>query len=411
MRSVRRLMGKRGDHRLFFASWVQSSAGNGVGYVALMLLAYERFESPWVVSAVLLADYLPAMLAGPLIGAVVDRFSRKWCAVAGDALNALAFAALAIGMPLPAVLAFAALAGLGNALHDTAVLAGLPSLVDEEDEAAAMSLYNAIEEGGFVLGPLLAAAFLAVAGFELLLVVNAVSFACSAAVLAVVDFRRAVVHAEPGPVNLRSLRADTRAGLRAVRGMPDVRRLLFVFFACGLAFALINVGEVLLALDEIGVGRSSFSLLIGLMSLGMLAGALSGTGTQSEIAWSRRLILAMALACVGCLIAAASGETVVVAAAFLLLGFGNGSLIVHVNLLMTRWVPDALRGRVFGLRRSVSAWVVALAYLMAGALSEATGARVVFLAAGLFALMALTYGLTWLPTAARRRQELTTAQA
>ncbi len=59
----------------------------------------------------------------------------------------------------------------------------------------------------------------------------------------------------------------------------------------------------------------------------------------------------------------------------------------------------------------MSAWVVALAYLMAGALSEATGARVVFLAAGGFALMALTYGLTWLPTAARRRQELTTAQA
>ncbi len=411
MKSVGRLIGKRGDHRLFFASWVQSSAGNGLGYVALMLLAYEQFESPWVVSAVLLADYLPAMLGGPLIGAVVDRFSRKWCAVAGDAMNALAFAALAIGLPLHVVLGFAALAGLGNALHDTAVLAGLPSLVDEEDEAAAMSLYNTIEEGGFVLGPLLAAALLSVAGLELLLVANAVSFACSAVVLAIVDFRRAIAHDRPEPLSLRSLTADTRAGLRAVGGMPDVRRLLFVFFGCGLAFGLVNVGEVLLALDEFGVGRSSFSLLIGLMSLGMLAGALSGTGRASETAWSRRLILAMAFVTLGCLLAAASELTFVVAASFVLLGFGNGSFIVHANLLMTRWVPDAFRGRVFGLRRSVSAWIVASAYLSAGALSEATGARVVFLVAGLCALVALSYGVTWLPAAARRRREVAPAQA
>lgn len=411
MTSIGRLIGKRGDHRLFFASWVQSSAGNGVGYVALMLLAYEQFQSAWVVSAVLLADYLPAMLGGPFIGAVVDRFPRKWCAVAGDALNALAFAALAVGLPLPAVLVFATLAGLGNALHDTAILSGLPSLVDEEDEAAAMSLYNAIEEGGFVLGPLLAAALLTVAGLEILLVANAVSFACSAAVLAMVDFRRAVAPARHEPVSLRGLTADTAAGLRAVRGMPDVARLLVVFFACGMAFALVNVGEVLLALDEIGVGRSSFSLLIGLMSLGMLAGALSGAGHPTEVAWSRRLILAMAFVALGCLLATTSEDIRVVGAAFVLLGFGNGSFVVHVNLLMTRWVPDAFRGRVFGLRRSVSAWIVALAYIAAGGLTEAIGARFVFLAAGGFGLMALFYGLSWLPTAARRRQELATARA
>ena len=38
-----------------------------------MVLAYDRIGSAWGATAVLLADFLPAMLLGPLLGSVVDR--------------------------------------------------------------------------------------------------------------------------------------------------------------------------------------------------------------------------------------------------------------------------------------------------------------------------------------------------
>ena len=79
----------------FFAAHAQSSLGTGAGYVALLVLAYERLESPWAISLVLLADFLPSMFLGPIFGAAADRWSRRWCAATADIARALAFVSLA----------------------------------------------------------------------------------------------------------------------------------------------------------------------------------------------------------------------------------------------------------------------------------------------------------------------------
>ena len=51
--------------RIFFAVLTQSAWGTGAGYVALLLVAYERFESAWAISIVLIADLVAPMLLGP----------------------------------------------------------------------------------------------------------------------------------------------------------------------------------------------------------------------------------------------------------------------------------------------------------------------------------------------------------
>src|SRR4051794_21906532 len=82
--------------RLFFAAHAQSSIGTGAGYVALLVLAYERTGSAWVVTLVLLADFLPSMVLGPLLGVAADRWSRRSCAIAADVLRAVAFVGIAL---------------------------------------------------------------------------------------------------------------------------------------------------------------------------------------------------------------------------------------------------------------------------------------------------------------------------
>ena len=70
--------------RRFFAAHAQSCLGSGLAYVALPLLAYDRFDTPWAVAAVLLPDLLPAIVLGPLLGALVDRIGWRTCAVVAD---------------------------------------------------------------------------------------------------------------------------------------------------------------------------------------------------------------------------------------------------------------------------------------------------------------------------------------
>ena len=53
------LFSRKSGARLFFLAHAQSSLGTGAGYVALLVLAYKRFPSPWAVALVLLADFFP----------------------------------------------------------------------------------------------------------------------------------------------------------------------------------------------------------------------------------------------------------------------------------------------------------------------------------------------------------------
>ena len=59
------------------AAVAQSVLGTGAGYVALLLVAYDRWRSPWAISLILLAEFLPPMLLGPVAGAAADRWSRR----------------------------------------------------------------------------------------------------------------------------------------------------------------------------------------------------------------------------------------------------------------------------------------------------------------------------------------------
>src|SRR3954447_13088406 len=119
--------------RRFFIAHAQSCLGTGLAYVALPLLAYDRFHTPWAVTAVLLPDLLPAIVLGPLLGALVDRIGWRTCAVVADVLRCLAFAVVMTAHSLPIMFAGALVAGVGTALFTPAALAGLPRLADREE--------------------------------------------------------------------------------------------------------------------------------------------------------------------------------------------------------------------------------------------------------------------------------------
>src|SRR5918997_5054026 len=170
--------------RRFFIAHAQSCLGSGLAYVALPLLAYDRFGSAWAVVAVLLPDLVPAIVLGPLLGALVDRLGWRACAIAADVLRCAAFVLLLWADGIGLMIAGAALAGLGTALFHPAALAGLPRLAPGDRRPAAMGLFGALDDLGLTLGPALAAALLFVLPTDGLLALNAFSFAVSGMLIA-----------------------------------------------------------------------------------------------------------------------------------------------------------------------------------------------------------------------------------
>ncbi len=379
MRGVRSLWREERRARWFFAAHLQGALGAGAGYIALILLAYERIGSAWAATAILLAELVPLMLLGPLMGGLVDRTSRLGCAVAADIVRAAAFIGIVLVDSTAGMLALALLAGLATALFRPATSALLPSLVSDTRLAAGNALYGGARQAGFTLGPACAGAMLLVVGPETVLVFNGATFVLSALLLA--PLRGHVRPVEDREEGL-SLLADTRTGLRTVLREPLARILIGGAGAIALTTGLMNVAELVLATEEFGAGGTGLAILVSAYGIGLIGGALMGARDEDDAGLRRRYLLGLGLLAGGLLGSAAAPTLALACITFAVTGAGNGLYVVCDRVLLQRLIPARLHGRAFGLLDSVDSWGFGAAVVLGGVLASTSGSRATFAIAG-----------------------------
>lgn len=385
MRETIELFAREPRARWFFAAATQSAVGTGAGYVALLLIAYDRWHSPWAITLVLLADLLPAMVLGPVFGAAADRWSRKACMVTADLLRFVAFLGIAFVDSIELTLALALVAGCGTGLFTPAALASLPGLVRPQRLPAATSVYGAIADLGFTVGPAVAAIVLLFGNAEQLTVANGITFGISAIVLARLAFGAAPPAAD---ATHESLLREARAGLAATRGMPGIRALLGVSAGALFFAGLFNVAELPFAEDVLDSGDVGYSVLATAFGAGFIAGSLTGAKGGSLVLLKTRFRLGVLVLGTGFVAAGLAPTYAAALGAFAVGGMGNGMLIVYERQLIQATVPDRLAGRVFGIKDALSAWAFGLAFVCAGALITLIGVRELLVAAGVGGLAA-----------------------
>ena len=365
--------------RWFFAALAQSALGNGAGYVALLLIAYDRWHSPWAITLVLLADLLPAMLLGPVFGAAADRWSRRRCMILADILRFGAFVGIGFAGSIELTLALALVAGCGTGLYAPAALASLPGLVEPRRLPAATSVYGAIADLGFTAGPAIAAAVLLVSSPESLTIANGVTFAISAVVLAGLRFGETPVRPE---ARRPSLLQEAREGLTATAGMTGIRVVLGVSAGALFFAGVFNVAELPFAEDVLDSTDVGYSVLATSFGLGFIVGSLSGTRGGSAKLLKSRYQLGVLVLGVGFLSSGVAPNYAAALVAFAIAGLGNGMLLVFERQIIQAFVPDRLAGRAFGIKDALSAWAFGAAFICAGALVSLIGVRELLVAAG-----------------------------
>jgi MFS family permease len=389
--------------RWFLVANAQSAIGTGAALVALVIIAYDRLRSPWAIALVLLADFLPVMVLGPLFGALADRWSRKGCAIAADVLRAGAFVGLGVVHSFGLTIVLALIAGVGTALFSPAVLAALPSLAAPDRHAALTSLYGATRDLGRTLGPLVAAAALGFISAGDLMLVNGATFAISAVVIALVPFGAGPSRGaeQPSPLG-----REVREGLSATWRLPGVRAVLWASSAVTAFAAMANVGELLLA-RSIGASSSGFALLMVAVGVGVVLGSLLGSRGGALHEMKRRYLTGILLIGVSIGALALAHRYGVAMVAFFGTGLGNGLVVVHERLIFHAAVPDRLMGRAFAVLDTLVGWGFAAAFIGAGAIIAAAGVRGMFGIAGVlgvavWAAAAATMRGVWTPAAEPR---------
>jgi MFS family permease len=376
MHDLRDLLATEPRARRLLAAHAQSAFGTGAAYIALLVVAFDRFHSPFAVSAILLCELLPALALGPLLGAAADRWSRKRILVAADVVRCGAFAGLALVGSFEATVALALVAGAGQAAFQPAVMASLPTLVGRERLPAATGVYGAIAELGYTAGPVLAAASFLVVDAPALLLANAATFALSAALLTTIRFGASSAPEEAAEP--RRFLASVADGARALRSNRTAWTVVLTSSAFVCFLGAVNVAELVLVREALGGGPSHYALVVAAMGLGLTAGSLAGARVRDGDAGGRQYVLGLllcGLAFAGC---AVVPSWPVALATFALLGVGNGLALVAENVLLQHVVADDVKGRVFGLKGSLISASFGVAYFGGGALVAAAGARTTF---------------------------------
>ena len=114
------------------------------------------------------------------------------------------------------------------------------------------------------------------------------------------------------------------------------------------------------------------------MGLGVTAGALMAARGESP-EFGRRLYLAgIAIVAAGMAACALAPVLAVAVVAFGVIGVGNGIALTSENVLLQQLIPDAIKGRVFGLKAAMISGAFLVSYVCGGLLVAAVGTRATF---------------------------------
>jgi MFS family permease len=380
----RRLLQRATSFRLLFAAALASGIGTWMAVIALTVDVFDRTGSAKWVSALLIADFLPAVVVGLALAPVVDRLSRRGLMVGADLARLVVFAALPLADSAGQVVALAAIAGVATGLFRPASYAGLPNTVQAADLPLANSLLRAAEYLTIVAGTFAGGVIVETAGPAPAYWLNAATFLVSAALLRRIPARALQAARSAGHGHWREL----AEGLALVVRSPALLTVLVVWNLALLAAGATNVAEVALAKVSFSAGDLGFGLLWTATGMGQAAGSLLAAGWLERRGLRAVYAGSVGLMAAGALAAAASPNVWVALACVAAGGAGNGAAVVYNSLLVQRGCPDHLRGRAFTVLMGATFAAMGLGMAIGGPLTDRFGARWVYAGAGALTVVA-----------------------
>jgi MFS transporter, DHA3 family, macrolide efflux protein len=351
-----------------------SYAGRGAALTALIWALYSSTSSAWWLSAAMLAIFGSATAVSPWTGHVGDRHDRRVVIMISAALGAVGFATCALlvwrGEVLATILV-TVLAGCTQGALTAAVQGAVPNLVADEELGRANSLAGAFKSAGYMLGPGIGGALLAVTSATGVFAVSALMMGVSALLMVGI---RAPFHS--GRQDELGGRMDGYRQLMADRWM---RRLTLAWGLIMVGIGPVIVAEVILA-HHFRVGSVGYGLISVFWDGGGVAGAILGARLR------RRFEQA---AVVGGSAAIAAGLTVVgltpifwpVLLGMLIAGVFDSFGTVAAQNVLQRRTPDRIRSRVSAALDAIVLGAMGLSFALGAPLVTWLGPQGVYLAA------------------------------
>ena len=271
--------------------------------VSVPFVLYRLTESAAWVGVASFAQFLPALVFGPLGGSLADRFPRRNVILAAQstmAVVALALWGLWAGGLAEAwsITVLVAVLGAAAGLSIGAWQAFVSELVPRHLLLNAVTLNSAQFNGARAFGPALGGIVLATLGPSGAFALNALSYL---AVLVAVGSIRPRVAAGGAPVERRSVLGETRDTAAYIRHMPGIAACVVVIAFVGFFGSPVFPLLVVFAEEVFGVSDAMYGLLGASLGIGGVLATpfVAGRGSalrRSQLGGGGLLVYALALA-------------------------------------------------------------------------------------------------------------------
>ncbi|GAA3629518.1 hypothetical protein GCM10022223_53910 [Kineosporia mesophila] len=386
------------DFRLLWIGASTSLLGDGVYLVAMAWQALTLGHGAGGLALLGVCATTPQLVCVVFGGVISDRYDRRRILIAADvvrcaAISTVAVTALTGHLHLWHMALLSVVYGAGAGFAAPAFDALLPSLVHESDLEHANALDQLLRPMMLrLLGPALGGALVAAIGAGGAFLVDATSFALSAA---------CVLMIRPRPMD----QDDTGAGLlaEAREGLTFIRSRMWLwgtFLSAGVTYLLfIGPTEVLLPY----LVRTDFGGSARILGVVLAAGGIGAVGAallMAQTGLPQRQFTFMYLCWTTATVAVAgygfaTHSWQLALASLLINGFEAAGTIAWATTKQ-RLVPDALMGRVSSLDWCISIAFLPLSYAITAPVASLLGTRNTLAGAGLLG-GAITLGSLFLP--------------
>lgn len=372
------------DFMRLWAAQAVSALGGRLTRTALPVIAILTLGAgPEGVAWLAALGVAPAVVVGLLAGGFVDRNHKRPLLIAAD----LARAALVLSVPVAAWMGgltlehlylVAALAGAATALFQMADNAYLPALVGKDRLVEANSKIEATEATAEIGGPALAGILIRTVTAPVTMVLDALSYIWSAALLARIRTREALAPPSEAVGAVARLVDDLRVGGAHGARHPVIGPIFAAFgiqsFFGGFFFALYMLYTLRdLALDEATVG-----MIIGVGGIGAILGSLAARRIADALGTGPAMVATLALGQAASLLIPAAAQAGAWQIPLLVLHqlLGDGFLVAFIVLavsLRQTLLPTEVLGRVNATFQVLTGVALPLGTVAAGLFADRLG--------------------------------------
>ena len=394
------------NFRLLAIGQAISNMGDFVYSTTLLIWVFMLTHSAAAVSGVLIAQYLPVFLLGPIAGVFVDRWNRRRTMVVSDSIRAFV-ALLPLFVPLvfrlPTIYASVFLISTFSRFFMPARSGMLQVIVAEEQQPQAASISQATFALSFIIGPAIASPLYFAVGPVIACIINAVSFLISAISVQAIRASKEELHpyhktkSENASGGIKVILRELLAGLRFVVHTRALLVVVFLILIAMLGGGALNALDIIFVSQRLQVSSSLYGPLVAIGGLGTLLGAI-GAGFLSKKVMPRHILAGSVLLLgLGLVIYAFQTQYILAVVVMFITGIPQGGIDVGFTPILLGTTPRSLIGRVESVIETAMYGVSLISIALAGYLGQFIPVYIIYAIGGAFIALAGLFGWFALP--------------